>query len=133
MTIGLDRNNPFDLEPNDIQWLGETAKTSPITFDTMADGLRAGIKVFYAYQREGFNTPTQAIYRFAPPGENPTQDYVANVCAWTGFQFDQALDFHDEATLVPWCQAILRQEQGVGHGITDGQIIEAKGLADALS
>ncbi len=112
MTLGMDRNNPFDIEPNDIQWIGETVKTSPVTFDTMHDGLRAGIKVFLAYQRHGWNTPTTAIMHFAPPSENPTAEYIQHMCDWCGVKFDQALDFRDKSFMLLWSKGIIRQEQG---------------------
>lgn len=112
MTVGMDRHNPFNLEPNDIDWLGETAKTAPITFDNLPDGLRAGVKVFLAYQREGHTTVAEAIPIWAPPTENDTPTYIANVCDWCGVDKDQVLNFSDPAFMLEWAQAILRQEQG---------------------
>ena len=135
MTIGMDRNNPWDLLPEHVPWLGLSTVQpgeGPLAFDTLELGIRAGIKLCYTFQSRGWDTPTLFISRFAPPTENPTADYIANVCSWTGFRWDQMLDFHNPATLTRWAQAIFRQEQGT-NGITDAEILAAKALADGES
>ncbi|MGC8517890.1 MAG: hypothetical protein ACP5P4_05095 [Steroidobacteraceae bacterium] len=133
-TLGMQRNNPWDLLPEHVPWFGLAAAqpdTGPLDFVTLEDGIRAGIRLCYTYQERGWNSPVTFITRFAPP-PNPTAQYIANVCEWTGFRYDQALDFHDPAVLVPWCHAIWRQEQGIAaDGITDVDILSAKAMADA--
>ena len=37
-------------------------------------------------------TLQQVIFRFAPPNENQTSQYLANVCAWTGFTPQTVID-----------------------------------------
>lgn len=133
MTIGLSRNNPWNLLSEHIPWMGLLADqpdSGPLAFDSMEDGIRAGIKLCYTYQERGWNAPVLFIERFSPPqAGNPTRQYIENVCTWTGFDADQPLDFHNAAILCPWARAIFRQEQGA-NDITDKQILDAKALAD---
>lgn len=131
-TLGLSRNNPWDLLPEHVPWLGLAPRqpdSGPLAFDTMEDGIRAGVRLCYTYQREGFDTPAKFVARFSPPPDNPTAEYTDNVCSWTGFAHDQELDFHDPDVLVPWARAVFRQEQGP-NSITDAQIRQAKAKAD---
>lgn len=51
-------------------------------FDAMSQLLEA------AYQGD---TISKAIYRYAPPNENNTTQYIANVCLWTGLKPDTIL------------------------------------------
>lgn len=133
MSIGLDRNNPWNLLPEHIPWMGllENQPTSgPLAFATLDEGIRAGIKLCYTYQGRQWNTPKIFIAIFSPAkAGNPTEQYIKNVCNWTGFAEDSALDFHSPSTLCPWARAIFRQEQGE-NDITDAQILAAKALAD---
>lgn len=134
MTIGMERNNPWDLLPEHIPWVGlvpNQPDSGPLQFDSLEDGIRAGIKLCYTYQRRGWNNPLSFITRFAPAlAGNPTLDYIKNVCDWTGFDNDQSIDFHNAAALVPWALAIFRQEQGEDNGVTAEQVLAAKKLAD---
>ncbi len=132
-TVGMSRNNPFDIEPNHIAWLGEAARTSPVTFDTVEHGLRAGVLVFLAYARAGLDTPRLAISTFAPPADNPTAQYVADVCAWCGVKPDQRVDFRDASFMVRWSRAVIRQEQGAAEeaSISDAALVSAVGAAFA--
>lgn len=135
MTIGLDRNNPWNLLAEHIPWMGlleSQPASGPLVFDTLEDGIRAGVKLCYTYQGREWNTPEIFIPRFSPAKVgNPTAQYLQNVCAWTGFGEKEVLDFHNTAILCPWARAIWRQEQGSAASfITDTQIFNAKALAD---
>lgn len=111
--------------------LKDQPTSGPLAFDSMEDGIRAGIKLCYTYQNREWDSPALFIPRFSPANAgNPTVQYIANVCEWTGFKPGQSLDFHDPVTLVHWAQAIFRQEQGPANGITAQQILAAKALAD---
>ncbi len=126
--LGIRSCNPWNLQQAHIPWLGlEPAlepETGELIFDNLTDGIRAGIKVCYHYQQDGWNTPLTFITHFSPASAgNPTAQYVKNVCDWTGFAFDQALDFHNPATMLTWAKAVFRQEQGPDNGITDEQIM----------
>ena len=136
MTIGMERNNPWDLLPEHVPWFGLAAAQpdqGPLAFINLVDGIRAGILLCYTYQRRGWNEPAVFIPKFSPAAAgNPTAAYVTNVCNWTGFKPYDDLDFHDERILIPWSRAIWRQEQGdAALVITDADILAAKALADA--
>ena len=126
--LGIRDCNPWNLQANHIEWLGELptqGATGELVFDTMIDGIRAGVKLCYSYQAEGYNTPAKFVMRFSPAAAgNPTTAYIQNVCAWTGFAFDALLDFHDPKILRPWARAIWRQEQGAwsSQAITDEEL-----------
>lgn len=135
MTIGMQRNNPWDILVSDIAWDGlapAQPESGPAEFVSLECGIRAGIKLCYTYQGRGWNSPVTFITRFSPPPDNPTAAYIQHVCDWTGFRYDQLLDFHDPKVLVPWAHAIFREEQGADADvITDADILAAKALADA--
>jgi hypothetical protein len=120
--LGIRSCNPWNLQQEHIPWLGLTpnqAPTGELVFDNMIDGIRAGVKLCYSYQAEGFNTPLKFITRYSPAtAGNPTAQYVQNVCGWTGFPFDATLDFHDPKIIRPWARAIWRQEQGLEASLT---------------
>jgi len=121
MTVGLSRNNPWNLMPG-IAWDGSTVvDDGPLQFETPLLGMRAGIKNCYTQQSEGNNTPLKFVTKYAPP-PNPTAQYLQNVCDWTGFEMSQTLDFHEETTMITWAKAVFRQEQGVDNGITTEEI-----------
>lgn len=126
--LGIRDCNPWNLQQEHIPWMGELptqAATGEIVFDSMVDGIRAGVKLCYTYQEEGYDTPLKFVMRFSPAkAGNPTTQYIQNVCAWTGFPFDQALDFHDPKVMRPWARAIWRQEQGLAasEAITDEEL-----------
>ncbi len=136
MTIGLLRFNPWNLLHEHIPWLGLTPvqpDTGPLQFVSMLDGIRAGFRLCFTYQERGWNTPLKFITRFSPAAAgNPTAIYIDNVCEWTGFKFDQALDFHDPTVQLPWARAIFREEQGeqAALTITDNQIMAGAALAE---
>ena len=129
MSIGLNSNNPWNLQASHVAWLGLTpnqTESGELCFDTMVDGIRAGVKLCYTYQGRGLNTPGSFITEFSPAAAgNPTAAYIRNVCQWTGYDQNQALDFHDASTMLTWAPAIFRQEQGADSAtITTEQLLE---------
>ena len=136
MTIGMQRNNPWDLLPEHIPWFGLAAEqpdSGPLQFVNLVDGIRAGILVCYTYQRRAWNEPEVFVPKFAPASAgNPVAAYIENVCTWTGYTRNQDLNFHDPDVLTRWSRSIWRQEQGdAALVITDADILAAKALADA--
>ena len=127
--LGLRDFNPWNLQQAHVPWLG-LVETEPLTgeliFDTLEDGIRAGIKLCYHYQAVGKNTPATFLPSFSPAkAGNPTAQYCTNVCDWTGFAANQPMDFHNPTVMIAWAKAIFRQEQGPDFGITDDQISHA--------
>lgn len=128
--LGIRANNPWNLQQAHVPWLGLIPAIEPasgeLIFDNLLDGIRAGIRLCYTYQKRGLDTPEKFIPEFSPAAAgNPTAEYCTNVCAWTCFAPDRPLDFHDQQTMLAWAQAIFRQEDGPDHGITDAQILQA--------
>lgn len=134
-TLGMSRNNPWDLLPEHVPWFGLAAAqpdSGPLQFLTLDDGIRAGILLCYTYQTRAWNTPSTFVTHFAPPPNNPTVTYIQNVSKWTGFRWDAPLDFHDPKILVPWARAVWRQEQGAAaEVILTSDILAAKAMADS--
>ena len=135
MTLGLSRNNPGNLLPEHVPWLGLTAlqpDEGPLQFENMIDGIRAFVKLCYTYQGEGLDSPFKFVWNYSPIASNPTTQYIENVCRWTGFVEAQVLDFHDTPTMISWAHAIFAQEQGrePASVITDDMINAAIAMAN---
>lgn len=80
------------------------------------------------FNRDGLDTIGGIVSKYAPPSENPTSAYIANVAQRTGFQPNQHLDMNDPATLGAVMQAMLVQEQG-----KNGSAISAKEIGEAVA
>jgi hypothetical protein len=61
----------------------------------MADGVAASERQLLRYQDQGDNTLRKIISRWAPPGENDTEAYIADTSRRTGFDQNYPLDMRD--------------------------------------
>ena len=69
-------------------------------FKSIEYGIRAMIKIIRTYRNNGYTTFKDIIYRYAPPVENNTKQYVNYVCSRCGAQpIDKVLS-SDEKTLI---------------------------------
>ena len=80
-TRGIRNKNPFNIKLSVNSWLGKVsnAKNTDRVFEQFREldyGLRAGMQLLRGYIARGFDTPSKIIYRFAPPSENHTSDYL---------------------------------------------------------
>ncbi|MBP5572089.1 MAG: hypothetical protein J6X39_05420 [Bacteroidales bacterium] len=76
----------------------------------MEFGIRAAFVLLHTYSTKYHaNCIRDIISRWAPPSENDTDQYVRNVCKWTGFGGLQQLTEEDWPKLV---RAMGRQECG---------------------
>lgn len=84
---GLRNNNPGNIED------GAFARSMPgyqgsdgrfARFASLEDGSNAMSALLGSYVRRGFDTPTEIINRWAPPGENDSSAYVARVAQLAG-------------------------------------------------
>jgi hypothetical protein len=128
---GIKDKNPCNLRfSTGTHFLGEIGQEGGYAiFDTADHGIRAGAVVLLTYARvHGINTIRQAITRWAPPTENDTASYIANVSTWTGYGPDDVLTFTNPNVLAKLLTAIIRQE--VSFRYTTAQI--AKSCAEAL-
>lgn len=93
-TLGQRLNNPFNLRDYNQGFVGATgAEDGFLRFDDPLAGIRAADRVLNTYGRDrGINTLAALLDTFAPPSENPTQDYLAYVAERSGFGPDQEID-----------------------------------------
>lgn len=111
--LGIRLCNPGCLRRSFTVWDGQAeVQNNPefVTFKAPEWGLRAIVRILDSYQREGIGTIRTAITRWAPPHENPTDQYVANVAKACGVDPDAQLllSAHREDLV----KAIVRQECG---------------------
>ncbi len=113
-------NNPGDLRtlPAGERWAGQSGvDASPggpfARFATRTDGWHALAQNLLAYQDvHQLHTVRGIIGRFAPALENDTGGYITQVCMQINRGADQAINVHDEATMLALCGAIARAEGG---------------------
>ena len=82
MTTLADRNNnPGNIRDTSIPWQGAVGTNAGFeTFATPEHGVRATTKNLYTYnERDGLNTVSGIITKWAPPGENNTSAYIDKV------------------------------------------------------
>ncbi len=79
----------------------------------MEEGVSAAVKQIWRYQsKDGLNTLRGIIYKWAPPNENRTGDYIARVAKATGLDPDAPVDLHDTSTIAAITRAMAQQETG---------------------
>ena len=114
MTRGFRNCNPLNVRRvAGTIWKGqrdEQTDNAFVQFNTMEWGLRAAFVLLHIYATKyGANCIRDIISKWAPPTENNTEQYIKNVCNWTGFGGLQKLTESDWPSLV---QAMGRQECG---------------------
>ena len=115
MNRGLRNCNPLNIRRvAGTKWKGQSALQTDrkyVRFDSVEWGLRAAFCILRTYARR-YNAlcVRDIISRWAPPSENGTEQYVRNVCRWTGFGGQQLLSESDWPLLV---RAMARQECGI--------------------
>lgn len=130
MARGIRNNNPGNIRHGGSQWQGMSAQqtdTDYVQFDDPVYGIRALAKLLSNYQtRYGLNTVRAIITRWAPPVENITPAYIANVSRLTGLGPDERFNISDYMT--PMVKAIITHENGE-QPYSDEQISQGIGLA----
>lgn len=113
---GVALNNPLNLRNVGITWVGLTTDQPDADFCKFRSpeyGFRAAFKDFRTCQViHGIRTIRALIERWAPPSENPTEAYIANVCARTDKTSEEVLDLTAWADASIVVQAMTVQEQG---------------------
>ena len=93
---GIRNNNPLNIRRSKDQWKG-MSKTqgdrSFCQFETLEYGWRAAFYLLTRtyYYKYRLYTIRGIVSRWAPPGENNTEAYIANVCRLTGIAPDEPL------------------------------------------
>jgi len=130
---GLRNNNPLNIRHNADVFQGETKgnDTSFKTFETMPYGYRAAFVTLATYLSRGWNTVEKIIARWAPPIENDTEKYIANVEKWSGVPRSKELTAADGADYIMIVSAMSVVENGVSADIN--QIIDGFHLQSKLT
>lgn len=130
---GIRLNNPGNIENDGDKWQGLSAEQPDsrfCKFDAPKWGIRALCKILLNYRRKyKLHTIREMVSRWAPPVENPTEAYIANVAKWSGEPADAELDLADPDVLARLAKAFTRQENG-SVGFSDEDF--AVGVALAL-
>ena len=85
---GYRNNNPLNIRFNAANnWLGKVTNNTDYNrtfeqFITMPYGYRAALYLLRKYIRQGENTISKIIQRWAPPTENYTQSYIDHVVSF---------------------------------------------------
>lgn len=112
---GVRNNNPGNLEASSSNpWVGQTGSDGRFAkFETPEHGIRALGRNLISYQRQGIDTVSDIINRWAPPSDNnDTTAYIKAVCAQLGVTADQPIDASNPDTLQALCAAIIKHENG---------------------
>lgn len=115
-TRGIRNNNPGNIRRTSDQWRGLAAdQTDPeyFVFKEPVWGIRAMARLLQNYQsRYGLNSVRDIISRWAPPSENPTQNYIDYVAGKLNVNPDAAINTADPATAAPLIKSIIEFENG---------------------
>lgn len=112
---GIRNNNPGNLR-SDVQWAFMTGDDGSgfAVFDDSVHGLRALAKdLTTKINKDGLNTITAIISKYAPPSENVTSAYIQSVVDDAGYPADAQLSADDQ-TLSRLMRAIVNHENGEG-------------------
>ncbi|HFQ8725603.1 TPA: hypothetical protein ACHTI0_002461 [Enterobacter kobei] len=132
---GIRNNNPGNLEFSKTNpWVGQTGDDGRFAkFETPEHGIRALGRNLLSYQRQGIDTVSDIITRWAPPSDNNNTDaYIQAVCAQLGVTADQQLDASNPDTLKALCAAIIQHENG-SQPYSDQQLATGVSAAIGLS
>lgn len=114
MTRGIRLNNPGNIRHGDA-WRGLTEDqpdSAFCKFSAPVYGIRAIVKILLTYQSRGIVTIRGIIMHWAPPAENDTVAYVADVSARVGVYELDALDVRNRATCAGLVKALIWHENG---------------------
>ncbi len=118
LTRGLRNNNPGNIREgkgDSTLWVGERATDDDPTFEeftTMPYGVRAAAVLFRNYGRlYGLTTIGQLISKWAPPSENNTARYIANVVDRVGIPANVPINLYSDQ-IYPFLRAVFREENG---------------------
>lgn len=113
---GIRINNPGNIRRDATAWQGEsTLQDDPdfLRFDTPELGLRALMKIIINYQAKYEIEHIQGlIYRWAPPSENDSNAYVADIASHCCVAPTAYFDVEVPDNLIRIAQAIVHHENG---------------------
>lgn len=124
---GLRNNNPGNIDyhaPNPWQGLDKDKPTDGrfCRFISPEYGIRAMARVLKNYTKRdglpgvggpGIDTVREVINRWAPPSENVTSAYIAQVAKALGVMPDTPINIADRAVMLLLVESIIRHENGL--------------------
>jgi len=120
---GVRNNNAGNLRHDGTPWQGMADPPSDgefCRFVSPAFGIRAMARVLITYQDKrkaadgsAIDTVQEIIERWAPPSENNTGTYVANVRRIMGLEPGASIDVHQHSVMKRLVKAIIQHENGV--------------------
>jgi len=118
---GYRNNNPLNIRHSLDVFQGEIKgkDKSFKTFSSMPYGYRAAFVTLATYNRRGWNTVEKIVSHWAPPSENDTERYIANVEKWSGIPRSMELSLSDGADYIMIVAAMSAVENGVNANILD--------------
>lgn len=125
---GIRNNNPGNIRHSTTTWQGQSESqtdTDFVQFVSAEYGIRAIDKILSSYAKRGLITLQDIISTWAPPSENDTQTYIADVADATGLQPDDAITIDLRPALIA---AIIQHENGT-QPYTVAQIDNAVSMA----
>lgn len=122
MVRGVRNKNLGNIRISRANWLGKipVSQNTDKSFEQFTDlkfGTRALIKNLQTYFKQGNNTVSKIINKWAPTSENDTNAYIAMVCKFINVTPNQKLE-PTEDTLIGLARAISRKENGAIHTLT---------------
>ncbi|MCC3733712.1 hypothetical protein LLS47_12315 [Rouxiella badensis] len=112
---GVRNNNPGNIEASDQNpWEGQTGSDGRFaTFETPEHGIRALGKNLLSYNRQGIDTVSEVVNRWAPAADgNNTDAYIKALCKSVGVGPNDPLDMSNPNTLAALCAGIVTHENG---------------------
>jgi len=118
---GLRNNNPLNIRHNADNFQGEIKGTDKAfkTFISMPYGYRAAFLTLATYHSRGWNTIEKIVTRWAPPNENNTSGYIANVEKWSGVSRQKLLTLADGGDYIMIVAAMSFIENGSNADISE--------------
>jgi hypothetical protein len=115
LSRGYRNRNPGNIRLTSMKWKGEIEGTDKSfkTFSTMAYGYRAIFALLREYITKGYDTIEKIISRYAPPVENVTSSYIADVERRTGIHRETKLSFVGITKIKKIVAAISYVENGI--------------------
>ena len=111
---GLRNNNPGNIEAGSNSWDGQAGSDGRFAkFVTPEHGIRALGKNLLSYQRQGYDTVSEIVNRWAPASDgNNTEAYIAALCKKLNVTPKDQLNMSDINTLRQLCAGIIQHENG---------------------
>ncbi|RYM69613.1 hypothetical protein [Serratia liquefaciens] len=112
---GLRNNNPGNIEDSSANpWEGQAGSDGRFAkFETPEHGIRALGKNLLSYQRQGYDTVSEIVNRWAPASDgNNTDAYIKALCGALGIGANDKVDMSNPRTLAALCAGIVKHENG---------------------